>query len=1099
MKCEGLCFWIPAKAASQSDELHRLNHHKEFNHKEEAFQNEAPNQLFEGAKQFSMSYHKTSQRSNKGTNGTTHIAQLGAVPGFTCFVSENHSSQKTEEDKSVPLPKVHAKSPPEIHGNLTKERTSDGTAKFGSQSSRDKFNSIDNSFGEKNPKTHPSKVSSPSSIPVNLVANKSEPKRSIDSNFKVPKSYASKAGPGYCSPSSSDEELDVNSTAAASAAALRKAVENAQASIRIAKEFMERKKDGPQRFSKPSSRSGLDVKNRMEDVITIEASRIIEKKAKETCESADVVFQVFTKSGREKARRSGKVAPNLAENEGISVANGFVKEKNENKFESAEDCEAMGLIPELADRSERRTATLTYVHADDRNNIMLTAASLERKETEIGKKILEQIDESGKKVHVEGQKLEDLEGNLNKVNTEQCREKEIEIGKKTLEQLHKNGKKVDEEAQKLEDLEGKLNAVKTARDWEQHVYKLDPSQEVHEQEENEKAGISQEDDETERIKASTAKEIFHEEQNRKSPKDNHEEESEYWLKKICKHDGIKKGLQASCLWVDNEERTPDGEEIGEREEDGSDLAGNEKILIEVCEYEDTESIQRENGCIETIEVNQVDFEKMMNLDATSNACKWDAGESMSKNEEAHRHKHNDNGSNFQENERISDVSQPSCEFKMDENGLVGGVAESIEIEHETNNTYMALLFRINPQNIIFADANFGPKQTDQNEKESELPSNLGSSIKTLMCEPVEGEKRVDDETAFDLEEVKGEEKTIEIDEDIQKTQITEKHEETLNNRFTIEDKETEVTQQREVLAEKQLRKNEEASKREREREKDRLAVERAVREARERAFAEARERAERAAVERATAEARKRVMAEAQEKFEKASAANKLSAEKASIEAKLRAERAAVERATAEARERALEKALSQKATNSGSRDQAERFVAEKFSGVSRDNGMRQSFPSSDTQRLDETNNESALRRKAILERHHRTMARAAKALAEKNARDLLAQKEQAEKNRLAETLDAEVKRWSSGKEGNLRALLSTLQYILGSDSGWQPISLTDIITTNAVKKAYRKATLQVHPDKLQQRGASIHQKYICEKVFDLLKAAWNKFNSEER
>uniref|UniRef100_A0A804M093 Uncharacterized protein n=1 Tax=Zea mays TaxID=4577 RepID=A0A804M093_MAIZE len=37
-------------------------------------------------------------------------------------------------------------------------------------------------------------------------------------------------------------------------------------------------------------------------------------------------------------------------------------------------------------------------------------------------------------------------------------------------------------------------------------------------------------------------------------------------------------------------------------------------------------------------------------------------------------------------------------------------------------------------------------------------------------------------------------------------------------------------------------------------------------------------------------------------------------------------------------------------------------------------------------------------------------------------------------------------------------------------------------------KKAYRKATLCVHPDKVQQRGATIRQKYICEKVFDLLK-----------
>lgn len=59
---------------------------------------------------------------------------------------------------------------------------------------------------------------------------------------------------------------------------------------------------------------------------------------------------------------------------------------------------------------------------------------------------------------------------------------------------------------------------------------------------------------------------------------------------------------------------------------------------------------------------------------------------------------------------------------------------------------------------------------------------------------------------------------------------------------------------------------------------------------------------------------------------------------------------------------------------------------------------------------------------------------------------------------------------------------------ILGPDSGWQPVPLTEVITAAAVKRAYRKATLCVHPDKLQQRGASIHQKYICEKVFDLLK-----------
>ncbi|XP_042010164.1 auxilin-like protein 1 isoform X2 [Salvia splendens] len=280
---------------------------------------------------------------------------------------------------------------------------------------------------------------------------------------------------------------------------------------------------------------------------------------------------------------------------------------------------------------------------------------------------------------------------------------------------------------------------------------------------------------------------------------------------------------------------------------------------------------------------------------------------------------------------------------------------------------------------------------------------------------------------------------------------------------------------------------------EREREKDRIAVERAIREARERAFAEARERAERAAA----AEAHRRVNGEVREKTVKASVGTRPSVDKASTEAKIRVERAAVERATAEARERALEKAMSQK-NSMGSRGQATKYNAERSSSSSSNNGLKHSFSFYDLEKSDGTTSESAKRCKASLERHQRIMERAAKALAEKNTYDLLAQKEQDERSRLAKSLDADIKRWATGKEGNLRALLSTLQYILGPDSAWHPVSLTDIVTAAAVKKTYRKATLCVHPDKLQQRGASIQQKYICEKIFDLLKVAWNKFNSEE-
>ncbi|RZC08526.1 Auxilin-related protein 1 isoform E [Glycine soja] len=62
------------------------------------------------------------------------------------------------------------------------------------------------------------------------------------------------------------------------------------------------------------------------------------------------------------------------------------------------------------------------------------------------------------------------------------------------------------------------------------------------------------------------------------------------------------------------------------------------------------------------------------------------------------------------------------------------------------------------------------------------------------------------------------------------------------------------------------------------------------------------------------------------------------------------------------------------------------------------------------------------------------------------------------------------------------------LLVVLWPECGWQPVSLTDMITSSAVKKVYRKANLCIHPDKVQQKGATLEQKYTAEKVFDILK-----------
>ncbi|KAL3531016.1 hypothetical protein ACH5RR_010338 [Cinchona calisaya] len=324
----------------------------------------------------------------------------------------------------------------------------------------------------------------------------------------------------------------------------------------------------------------------------------------------------------------------------------------------------------------------------------------------------------------------------------------------------------------------------------------------------------------------------------------------------------------------------------------------------------------------------------------------------------------------------------------------------------------------------------------------------------------------------------------------------------------------------------------------------RAAVQRVQAEARERAAAEARERAEKAA-----AEARERANAEAGEKEARdKEVRDRAAVEKAAAEARRRAERAAVERAAAEARERAAVEAREKAASAARANQQRNDNDLESFFNMGsrpssaprpRANNSDTMFDtqsmggsqgakttsfggsSSNMRKASSTTNivddltsifgatpssgefqdvegETEERRRARLERHQRTQERAAKALAEKNQRDIQAQREQEERHRIAETLDIEIKRWAAAKEGNLRALLSTLQYVLWPECGWQPVSLTDLITGASVKKVYRKATLCIHPDKVQQKGATLQQKYIAEKVFDLLKEAWNKFNSEE-
>ncbi|KAF8080265.1 hypothetical protein N665_0961s0013 [Sinapis alba] len=97
------------------------------------------------------------------------------------------------------------------------------------------------------------------------------------------------------------------------------------------------------------------------------------------------------------------------------------------------------------------------------------------------------------------------------------------------------------------------------------------------------------------------------------------------------------------------------------------------------------------------------------------------------------------------------------------------------------------------------------------------------------------------------------------------------------------------------------------------------------------------------------------------------------------------------------------------------------------------------------------------------------------------------------------EMKDEEIRIWLTGKETNIRLLLSTLHHVLWSNSNWQAIPLAYLRDRSQVKKAYQKARLCLHPDKLQQRGGtSPLQKSVASRVFSILQEAWAVYVTNE-
>lgn len=94
----------------------------------------------------------------------------------------------------------------------------------------------------------------------------------------------------------------------------------------------------------------------------------------------------------------------------------------------------------------------------------------------------------------------------------------------------------------------------------------------------------------------------------------------------------------------------------------------------------------------------------------------------------------------------------------------------------------------------------------------------------------------------------------------------------------------------------------------------------------------------------------------------------------------------------------------------------------------------------------------------------------------------------------LKESLGDRIGAWRQKHKGNIRGMLGSLHTVLWEGSGWVLLGMGDLLESGQVKKAYMKANLIVHPDKVRQKHGSDEQVAIADMVFDALKEAWGQF-----
>lgn len=91
------------------------------------------------------------------------------------------------------------------------------------------------------------------------------------------------------------------------------------------------------------------------------------------------------------------------------------------------------------------------------------------------------------------------------------------------------------------------------------------------------------------------------------------------------------------------------------------------------------------------------------------------------------------------------------------------------------------------------------------------------------------------------------------------------------------------------------------------------------------------------------------------------------------------------------------------------------------------------------------------------------------------------------EKFALADQVDERLTGWRTGREGNLRALLASLETVLWEGSGWKKVGMGELIIASKVKVVYMRGIGKVHPDKVRFHFAPFCFQLFASKRLELI------------